>query len=257
MHRLLERLHAKVEQDLKTARETLAHPGAKGDCTEAIWIRLFDTYLPERYRSRKAVIADSKGGFSDEIDVVIYDRQYSAFVFNFEGQVVIPAEAVYAIFEAKQELSGPHIRYAQKKASTVRRLFRTSIDVPTIEGIRRGKSPQPILAGFLGFECRWKKPFDQTLARALSADQGDGHLDFGCIAAHATFGCGGSASQEASYDAKAATAFLLDLLARLQQCGTVPAIDYRAYAKWLTPGSEPGSANAKTPIIFQRVTGVT
>jgi len=237
MRRLLERLHSKVEHDLKTAREAIAHSGAKGDCTEAIWTRLFDTYLPARYRSQKAVIADSKGAFSDEIDVVIYDRQYSAFVFNFEGQVVIPAEAVYAVFEAKQELTGPHIRYAQHKVTTVRQLYRTSISVPTIDGMRRGKEPQPILAGFLSFDCGWRKPFDQTLTRALNGDQGDGRLDFGCIATHGTFGCGGAPSRLFSCDTKAATAFLLSLLDRLQQCGTVPAIDYGAYAKWLTSES--------------------
>ncbi len=229
---LLERLHSKVEQDLTTAR-TIPHPGAKGDCSEAVWIRLFETYLPERYKAQKAFIGDSNGKFSDQIDVVIYDRQYSPFVFNFEGQIIIPAEAVYAVFEAKQELTTPHIAYAQEKAATVRRLHRTSVDVPTIDGMRPGKKPQPILAGFLAFECRWKKPFDRTLARALSADQGDGRLDLGCIAAHATFGCNRADCLTACYDTKAATGFLLELLARLQQCGTVPAIDYRAYAKWL------------------------
>jgi len=32
---------------------------------------------------------------------------------------------------------------------------------------------------------------------------------------------------------KAATAFLLELIARLQDSATVPMIDVRAYAKWL------------------------
>jgi hypothetical protein len=32
---------------------------------------------------------------------------------------------------------------------------------------------------------------------------------------------------------KAATAFLFELIARLQLCATVPMIDIRAYATWL------------------------
>jgi hypothetical protein len=32
---------------------------------------------------------------------------------------------------------------------------------------------------------------------------------------------------------KAATAFLFELIARLQALGTVPALDARAYARWL------------------------
>ena len=234
---LLERLHSKVEHDLRTARTAIAHPGAKGDCSEAVWIRLFETYLPERYKVQKAVIADSNGAFSDEIDVVIYDRQYSPLVFDFEGQVVIPAEAVYAVFEAKQELTTPHIAYAQNKTATVRRLHRTSADVPTVDGLRPGKKPQPIIAGFLAFECRWRKPFDRTLAKALCANHDEGRLDFGCVAAHATFGCNGADNLTPTYDTKAATGFLLELFSRLQQCGTVPAIDYRAYSKWLNETS--------------------
>jgi hypothetical protein len=36
---------------------------------------------------------------------------------------------------------------------------------------------------------------------------------------------------------KAATAFLFELIARLQACATVPMIDIRAYAKWLVSKS--------------------
>ena len=46
--------------------------------------------------------------FSEQIDVVVFDRQYSPFIFNYEGQTIIPAESVYAVFEAKQTVNaGP------------------------------------------------------------------------------------------------------------------------------------------------------
>ena len=37
--RLMQALHKRVEQDLKTAREALGHPVAKGDGSEAVWLR--------------------------------------------------------------------------------------------------------------------------------------------------------------------------------------------------------------------------
>jgi len=37
----MEGLHERVAQDLRTARETLGHPGAKGDGSEKVWIKLF------------------------------------------------------------------------------------------------------------------------------------------------------------------------------------------------------------------------
>ncbi len=65
---------------------------------------MLSTYLPHRYRADKAFVVDSKGVFSEQIDVVVYDRQYSSFIFQYEGQTIVPTESVYAVFEAKQTI---------------------------------------------------------------------------------------------------------------------------------------------------------
>src|ERR1700688_4378041 len=101
--RLMQGLHERVEQDLKIARETLGHPVAKSDGSEAVWTSLFKKYLPQRYAAAKATIVDSEGHFSDEIDVVLFDRQYSPLIFQHENEIVVPVEAVYGVFESKQE----------------------------------------------------------------------------------------------------------------------------------------------------------
>ena len=132
---------------------------------------------------------DSTGAFSDEIDVVLYDRQYTFLLFEYKGQKVIPAEAVYAVFEAKQEISAQYVAYAQAKAGKVRRLRRTLAEVMTIDGLRRA-APQPILPGFLAFENGWTSSrADNHLKKALLKDQAEGRLDMGCIASYRTFGC--------------------------------------------------------------------
>jgi len=102
--KLLEGLHNDIHQRLDTCRKSFAHPGTKGNASEPVWLELFQNYLPRRYEAKTAPIVDSKGEFSDQIDVVIYDRQYSPFIFNYQGHVIIPAESVYAVFEAKQTL---------------------------------------------------------------------------------------------------------------------------------------------------------
>ncbi|HTX76563.1 MAG TPA: hypothetical protein VMD29_10195 [Terracidiphilus sp.] len=51
------------------------------------------------------------------------------------------------------------------------------------------------------------------------------------MASVGTWGCGGADSTTFTMDKGAAGSFLLELMARLQGCGTAPAIDYRAYAK--------------------------
>lgn len=229
---LMQGLHDRVTNDLRTARTAIGHPGAKGDGSEKVWQKLFKTYLPMRYAVDKATIMDSTGSFSHEIDVVLYDRQYTFLIFELEGVKVIPVEAVYAIFESKQEINAEHIEYAQRKAASVRGLHRTSAEVMTIDGPKTA-IPQPILAGFLAFENGWKSAPGEFLASALSKNQGSGRLDIGCIAAYGTFGCEGSECQTSSQHDKSVTLFLLDLITKLQRIGTAPAIDMAAYSRWL------------------------
>ena len=62
-----------------------------------------------------ANFSDSEGTFSDQIDAVLFDRQYSPFIFHYEGQTIAPAESVYAVFGAKQTIKAEQIDYAQKK----------------------------------------------------------------------------------------------------------------------------------------------
>jgi hypothetical protein len=51
---LIAGLHDGIEQRLKTARATMGHPGTKGDASEAVWLELLQTYLPQRYQAAAA-----------------------------------------------------------------------------------------------------------------------------------------------------------------------------------------------------------
>ncbi len=233
--RLLEGLHDDIERRLESARQVLGHPVTKGDASENVWLQLLKVYLPARYRAETAHVVDSDGLFSDQIDIVIFDRQYSPFIFHFEGQKIIPSESVYAIFEAKQTINAALVEYAQKKVGSVRRLHRTSLPIPHAGGIYPAKSLPPILGGILSFDSDWNPPLGMPLREALTKSCGDDCLDLGCIAAHGSFGRTISSDYEFFPGGKPATAFLFDLIARLQSHATVPMIDVRAYAKWLMP----------------------
>lgn len=235
LSQLLAGLHDDIQQRLDTARRSFAHPGTKGDASESIWLELLETYLPKRYQAATAHIVDSKGVFSDQIDVVVFDRQYSPFIFRFQGKNIIPAESVYAVFEAKQAINATQVAYAQEKVASVRRLHRTSLPIPYANGVYPPKPLIPIFGGILTFESDWKPCFGQPVADALQGGDAEGCLDLGCIAAHGYF------SRDAvtgAYDfqagGKPATAFLLKLIAMLQFSGTVPMIDVQAYAQWLS-----------------------
>lgn len=229
---LLKGMHEGIEQRLAIARALFKHPVIKGDASEAIWLEFLRLYLPARYQATRAVVVDSKGQFSEQIDIVIHDRQYTPFIFQQEGQIFVPAESVYAVFEAKQSLSAGQLTYAAGKATSVRKLHRTSMPVPNIYGKADPKPLHPILAGILTLESDWNPALGQPMLDNLKALAPDGQLQLGCVAAQGLF-----VEQEGVHritKAKMPTsAFLFELIARLQQMATVPMIDVRAYAAWL------------------------
>ncbi|WP_089174987.1 DUF6602 domain-containing protein [Bosea sp. AS-1] len=236
LDQLLAGLHDDIQGKLAAARKLLGHPVDKGDASEAAWLELLSTYLPRRYSADKAYVVDSEGKFSDQMDVVVYDRQYSPFIFVMEGTKIIPAESVYAVFEAKQSLNADQVAYAHKKISSVRVLKRTSLPVPHVSGTAKPKPLHHILGGLLTLESDWKPPLGQPLAAALAAGDPLAQVDLGCVAAHGHYL---RELDERGYtftaEGKPATAFLFELIARLQALATVPMVDIRAYGAWLSP----------------------
>lgn len=233
--KLLAGLHDDIQQRLEITRKTLGHPGTKGDASEKVWLDLLQTYLPRRYQAETAHVVDSNGMFSEQIDVVIFDRQYSPFIFHYEGQTIVPAESVYAVFEAKQAINVGQVKYARGKVASVRKLHRTSLPIPYAGGTYPPKPLIPIYGGILTFSSDWSPELGQPLQDALLEENDYGQLDIGCIASHGYF----YRSQESdAYEivrgGKPATAFLFKLISQLQFSGTVPMIDIQAYSRWLS-----------------------
>lgn len=229
---LFEGVHEKVQAELELARSAYAHPTTKGDASENVWLHLLNTYLPRRYRAARAFVTDSNNHFSLQLDVVIYDELYTPPIFSMGAVTVIPAESVYAVFEAKQTANAEHLRQAHEKAASVRQLLRTSAPVVNA-GVRTlGRDPQPILAGLLALDSSWSPAFGAPLKSQLLAADEESYLDLGCFASNGFF-VREDDEIRVYEQGKAATAFLFELIARLQALGTVPAMDAQAYARWL------------------------
>ena len=107
-------LQKQMETSLSVNRAIISHSGSKGDATEQHWTNFLRTYLPDRYKVDKAIVIDSTGNVSNQMDIVIYDGMYTPFIFNQDNFLYIPAESVYAVFEVKQDAVG-NIEYAAKK----------------------------------------------------------------------------------------------------------------------------------------------
>ncbi len=234
--KMLASLNIDVERKLETSRWTLGHPVAKGDASERVWLSTLQEYLPKRYKADRAYVVDSQGNVSDQLDIVIFDRHFSPFIFRFENETVVPAESVYAVFEAKQSINAEHVAYAQAKIASVRRLHRTSLPIPHAGGTFDPRPLIPILGGVLTLESDWSPPLGEALEKALIAGLGDCRLNLGCVAAHGHFVYVSNDEQqgyEVVQGGMPATAFLFRLISLLQASGTVPMIDVNAYAQWI------------------------
>lgn len=219
-------------------REFAVHQGTKGEATETSWIHLLQEYLPNRYAIERAMVVDSKGEASQQVDIVVFDRQYTPFVINFEGLVYIPAESVYAIFEVKQDISKENIEYASEKLKSVRRLLRTSTLIVDHTGHSRRKELFEIPAGILTLSSSWKPglgdPFEVAIQNSWMEPHG--RIDLGC-----SLSVGGfrvvkqehGITIEKSPPEASLMYFLMSLFKTLQTLGTVPAVDMDEYLKWI------------------------
>jgi hypothetical protein len=230
---ILDGLQARLEGELRGNRVAVKHPGARGEASEDDWLRVLKDHLPHRYQADRAFVIDSRGSCSEQIDIVIFDRQYSPFLFNQANQRYVPAESVYAVLEVKQELSREHVLYAAGKAASVRRLHRTSAPIPYADGAYRGRALPPIVAGILTYQSSWTPAFGESLSQALSELDAPRELNIGCALVHGAFEAryldNGAVDLTVIEGTRSLVQLLMRLLKQLQELATAPAIDYQAY----------------------------
>lgn len=234
-----ERVHGRLAFDLEDAAKTITHDGKRGEVTESDWLRVVRSYLPNRYAVDSGIVIDSTGKTSEQIDIVIYDLHYTPVLLTRESNRYIPAEAVYAVLEAKPTINKELLEYAGGKAESVRRLKRTSAPVVHSDAVHPPKELFPIVSGIVAASVEWKDGFAESFKRVMSGQElsGDRRVDCGCGLSHGAFDSfAGDGSFTFGERETGLVFFLFRLLDKLQSFGTVPAIDWNAYASALRPG---------------------
>lgn len=232
LRELFSAKQAEMLTRLRGSRQVLEHPGTSGAATESGWRSLVESYLPTRYKVDDGFVLDSEGNVSQQIDLLILDRQYSPVLFETEGQRYFPAESVYGVFEIKQEMSKENVDYAAGKIASVRDLHRTSVAITHAGGTFPARSPIDILGGILTTESSWSPTFGTPFDSAINSQIPAGRIDLGCVLANGSFVADFELGQPTihTHDPKLSlVSFVFELLSKLQQVGTVPAMDYRKY----------------------------
>lgn len=257
---LFESLQNQMVAQLNTNREFILHSGSKGDSLENVWIEWLRSYLPNRYCVDKAIVIDSNGDLSHQIDLVIYDQQYTPFVFKQNGIFYIPAEGVYAVFEVKPDLQGNvgednFFQYTGKKIESVRKLKRTSVDIINAGVPQKARALTKIVGGFLASTNTYSHSSNTTIEGHLKKLQGLQSIEMGCAVDYGSFYVNYKGEEDIknmdfdkrildyytqrqfdsvifSKKGNSLVTFFLQLTRYLQQSiGTVAAIDLNAYSK--------------------------
>lgn len=211
--------------------DSITHDGVMGEVNEQHFIEVLRKYLPNRYAVNRAIVIDSNGKSSDQIDIVIYDPQYTPTLLDQHEHRYVPAEAVYGLFEVKPTLNKTYLEYAACKAESVRVLERTSFPITHVGGDPTPKTLFPIIAGIISSNNEWKGGFQSKAFKDnLKVLQNNKILNCGLSAAGGCFD---------TFDGKLIVGpqnnslayFIFRLLHKLNSLGTAPAVDWNKYAK--------------------------
>ena len=96
--------YLKMERELVTQLnyDVTNHQLTAGTYREEIWADFFRRIVPKKFNiARSVFIIDSKENISNEVDIAIYDEQYTPYIFNYGLIKFIPIEAVAAVVQCK------------------------------------------------------------------------------------------------------------------------------------------------------------
>ncbi|MCX4192814.1 DUF6602 domain-containing protein [Methylophaga sp. OBS1] len=223
--------------EISLAASSIPHSATAGSINERHFIDLLKRYLPKRYEVDSATVIDSEGKTSDQIDVVIFDNQYTPTLLDQKNHRFVPAEAVYAVLEVKPKIDKAYLKYAAGKAKSVRTLRRTSVPIRHAGGEYPSKAHFPIVAGIVAPTVDWRGGLDAKAFRsALEALKDKEAIDCGVGLISGAFDSF-SGDLILKNGENSLIYFVFRLLQQLQSMGTVPAVDWNSYATVLSTSS--------------------
>ena len=94
-----QRLNSMISEEVDFASN---HGGLTGDSREVMWLEFFRKIIPKKYSlAQGVIIIDSDGNHSNEVDIAVFDEQYTPYVFQHNSLKFIPIEAVAVAIECK------------------------------------------------------------------------------------------------------------------------------------------------------------
>ena len=208
--------------------KTIAHAGTKGSARENILIRFLTRRLPARYGIGSGHVFNSKGEWSRQQDILIYDRLNSPLLNHLgSNQSVVPIESILCVIEVKSTLSLEEIRDMNSKANDVRSIARHTRH----KHLSPLRPANPVGILFLGFAFESKITVSTVSNFLMNFPKTDSGMDALCLLRdkntaagffiiHQAFGIRLMPGSGSVKEKTALRAFLFEILMHLQGCAS-------------------------------------
>lgn len=228
---------AVLSKKLELSEKSITHSPSMGEVNERHFLDTLRKYLPKRYEVAQGIVIDSNGSTSDQIDVIIFDNQYTPTLLDQHDHRFVPVEAVYCVLEVKPTITKEYLEYAGNKANSVRRLERTSIPIIHAGGEFPAKKLFPIIAGIVAIRVDWNGGLTSaSFAENLKNLKGINAIDCGLALSDRAFDTFAGSLTVSEINGSLA-AFIFKLIQQLQSLGTVPAVNWSKYGSALSGSS--------------------
>ena len=122
--RVLSSAQKKLSAEINQIRASVPHAGETGALIENRIRSALLTVLPQKVGVSNGFVADSEGGVSKQMDIILYDKLNTPKILSSEGAQIFPVESTYACGEIKTSLNMQSLEDVYQKCISYKTLTR-------------------------------------------------------------------------------------------------------------------------------------
>jgi hypothetical protein len=123
---LFDEISGQMRGDFEKARRAMQHGPSKGSAFEDTVRGFLENYLPSSLAVCQGFLIDSTGAQSNQLDVIIYDRDATPVLYRNSETRIIPVECAYAVIEVKGTLNPSTVPNIIENMLSVRKLVKSA-----------------------------------------------------------------------------------------------------------------------------------
>jgi len=134
---LFDRIADTLKTEFEYQAKLLGHPGEVGTGRENVLKRILRKYIPKRYAVDHGFVVDASGNpQSKQMDIIIYEAEYTPVFEIVEGKGLFPCETVVAVGQVLTNISSRNkLQECLDNIKSVKELDRSSKEVITGPGV--------------------------------------------------------------------------------------------------------------------------